>query len=176
MPPALSPSPSMVFLTQALIESIGSQHAKLRQSDSYKVHRVLKNKLDDLAMDLRTHTPEVGGTAATTLSVTLDLAALARCAVSSKDAPQTLRYFWTGRPGYAEKKRREKEPVWSDGERERDDVDRGRDRDNKDAEKGGTAKDDKERDERSKERDKDTKSGDEGDKPWSGVQRKMENL
>ena len=108
----------MKYLSQDLIQSIQSQYDKARQSESYKVHRVLKNKLDDLATDLRTHVSEGStGPAATSLSVTSDLAAFARCAVTSKDAPPSLRYLWTGRPGHAEKKRREKEPPWSDGER-----------------------------------------------------------
>ena len=113
VPPTLGSSaspPNTVFLTQSLIESIESHYEKSRQSESYKVHRVLKNKLDDLATDLRTHVTESGGaTNATTLSVTSDLAAIARCAVTSKDAPQSLRYFWTGRPGHAEKQRREQQ-------------------------------------------------------------------
>ena len=157
----------MVFLSQPLIEAIELQYEKSRQSESYKVHRVLKNKLDDLAMDLRTHAVETGGTTATTLSITSDLAAFARCAVTSKDAPQTLRYFWTGRPGYAEKKRREKEAVWSDGERERERDDGEKERD---GERDGGSRDKDERD-----RDKETKSGDEGERPWSDrVQRKVE--
>ncbi|KAI0719537.1 hypothetical protein C8T65DRAFT_635688 [Cerioporus squamosus] len=166
-PPPLSLSPSVVFLSQPLIESIELQYEKSRQSESYKVHRVLKNKLDDLASDLRTHMAETGGTTATTLSITSDLAAFARCAVTSKDAPQTLRYFWTGRPGFAEKKRREREAVWSDGERERDRDDGEKDRD---GERDGASR---EKDE--KDRDKEARSGDEGERPWSGrVQRKME--
>lgn len=158
----------MVFLNQALIESIELQYEKSRQSESYKVHRVLKNKLDDLASDLRTHGTESAGPTATLLNVTSDLAALARCATTSKDTPQSLRYFWTGRPGYAEKKRREKETVWSDGERERDDGDR-------DGEKDGGIRDGRERDERIKDKEREAKSGDESERPWSDrVQRKME--
>ncbi|KAI0750862.1 hypothetical protein C8Q80DRAFT_1217783 [Daedaleopsis nitida] len=169
VPPVLSPCPSASVLTQALIDSIQSQYAKLRQSDSYKVHRVLKNKLDDLAMDLRTHVAESGGgSSVTSHSVTSDLAAFARCVVSSKDAPQSLRYFWTGRPGYAEKKRREKEAVWSDGEREREREDGERD------DREGAAKDGRERDDRGKERDKQARSGDESEPMWAGrVKEKM---
>ncbi|TFK91811.1 hypothetical protein K466DRAFT_582454 [Polyporus arcularius HHB13444] len=167
-PPPMSSSPSVVFLSQPLIVSIELQYEKSRQSESYKVHRVLKNKLDDLAMDLRTHVAETGGTTATTLSITSDLAAFARCAVTSKDAPQSLRYFWTGRPGHAEKRRREKEAVWSDGERDRDRDDGEKSRD---GEKDSASREKDERD-----RDKETRSGDEGERPqWSDrVQRKVE--
>ncbi|KAI0650708.1 hypothetical protein C8Q79DRAFT_923901 [Trametes meyenii] len=160
-PSPLFPGSGVVFLTQGLIETIEVQHEKVRQSESYKVHRVLKNKLDDLATDLRTHASDSGGGAASTLSVTSDLSAF------------SLRYLWTGRPGYAEKKRREKEAVWSDGEREREDRDTHRDGD-----RDGFGKDGRERDERDRERDREPRSGDEGDfvKPWSGrVQRKIES-
>ncbi|PIL37168.1 hypothetical protein GSI_00860 [Ganoderma sinense ZZ0214-1] len=165
-------SGNMTFLTPELIETIESHYEKSRQSESYKVHRVLKNKLDDLATDLRTHVTESGGTTnATTLSVTSDLAAVARCAVASKDAPQSLRYLWTGRPGHAGKKRREKEAPWSDVER---------DRDNKEQEKDGgkdvLGKEGKDKDERDKERDREARSCDEGDRPWGGrMQRKIES-
>ncbi|EIW61941.1 uncharacterized protein TRAVEDRAFT_70176 [Trametes versicolor FP-101664 SS1] len=171
-PPAFSPNLSAVFLTQPLIELIQSQYEKVRQSESYKVHRVLKNKLDDLATDLRTHASDGGGTNASTLSVTADLSAFVRCVVSTKDAPQSLRYLWTGRPGHAEKKRREKEAVWSDGEREREDREKERDGE-RDA-----VRESKDKEERDKERDREPRSGDEGDfaKPWSGrMQRKIES-
>ena len=163
-------SGNVVFLSPELIETIESHYEKSRQSESYKVHRVLKNKLDDLATDLRTHVTESGGaTNATTLSVTSDLAAIARCAVTSKDAPQSLRYFWTGRPGHAEKKRREKEALWSDGERERDDKDK-----DKNGEKDVLGKEGKEKEERDRERDREARSCDEGDRPWGGrVHRKI---
>ena len=162
----------MKFLTRGLIETIQSHYDKARQSESYKVHRVLKNKLDDLATDLRTHGTESGGSTTTSLSVTSDLAAFARCAVTSKDAPPSLRYLWTGRSGYAEKKRREKEQVWSDGERDERDKDKAGDKD-------GFWKDGRERDERHRDRDKDgqARSGDElPERLWSGrMQRKIES-
>ncbi len=129
---------------------------------------MLKNKLDDLATDLRTHASDGGGTNASTLSVTADLSAFVRCVVSTKDAPQSLRYLWTGRPGHAEKKRREKEAVWSDGEREREDREKERDGE-RDAVKESKDKE---------ERDREPRSGDEGEsvKPWSGrMQRKIES-
>ncbi|KAI0375656.1 hypothetical protein BV20DRAFT_1117203 [Pilatotrama ljubarskyi] len=171
--PAPGSNPGPVFLTQALIELIESQYEKARQSESYKVHRVLKNKLDDLATDLRTHATDGGSTTTNTLSVTADLSAFVRCVTSTKDAPQSLRYLWTGRPGHAEKKRREKEAVWSDGERDREEREKERD-----GERDAAGKDGREKEDRDKERDKELRSGDEGDsvKPWSGrVQRKIES-
>ncbi|KAI0832438.1 hypothetical protein BC628DRAFT_315443 [Trametes gibbosa] len=170
--PSWNSNATATFLNQALIESIESQYEKVRQSESFKVHRVLKNKLDDLATDLRTHASDTGGAAASTLGVTADLSAFVRCVVSTKDAPQSLRYLWTGRPGYAEKKRREKEAVWSDGERDRDERDRDREGE-RDAGRDGRDKDDRE-----KEKDREPRSGDEGEfvKPWSGrMQRKIES-
>ncbi|KAH9943422.1 uncharacterized protein BXZ73DRAFT_40322 [Epithele typhae] len=166
-------NPSVKFLSQALMESIKTHYEKARQSESYKVHRVLKNKFDGLTTDLRTTATESGGPTATSLSVTSDLAAFARNAVTSKDAPPSLRYLWTGRPGHAEKKRREKEAVWSDGEREDRDKD-------KIGEKESAWKDGREKDERDREKDKDgnlVRSGDEGERPlWSGrMQRKIES-
>ncbi|KAI9063225.1 hypothetical protein FKP32DRAFT_1592689 [Trametes sanguinea] len=166
-------NPGTVYLTQSLIESIEAQYEKVRQSESYKVHRVLKNKLDDLATDLRTHATDNVNTGVSTLSVTSDLSAFVRCVVSTKDAPQSLRYLWTGRPGYAEKKRREKEALWSDGEREREERDK-----EKEGERDGTGKEGRDKDDKDRERDKEPRSGDEADstKPWSGrVQRKIES-
>ncbi|KAI0335485.1 hypothetical protein GY45DRAFT_1267616 [Cubamyces sp. BRFM 1775] len=172
-PAASTSGSSPVYLTQSLIETIESQYEKVRQSESYKVHRVLKNKLDDLATDLRTHASDSAGAAASTLSVTSDLSAFVRCIVSTKDAPQSLRYLWTGRPGYAEKKRREKEAVWSDGERDREEREKERE-----VEKEGQGKDVRDKDDKDKEREKEPRSGDEADsiKPWSGrMQRKIES-
>ncbi|CDO75604.1 hypothetical protein BN946_scf184858.g44 [Trametes cinnabarina] len=164
--PSVSTNSITVYLTQPLIESIEAQYEKVRQSESYKVHRVLKNKLDDLATDLRTHATDNINTGISTLSVTSDLSAFVRCVVSTKDAPQSLRYLWTGRPGYAEKKRREKEGLWSDGEREREE----RDRENE-GERDGMGKDGRDKDDKEKERDKELREpGDEDEALSSGQQ------
>src|ERR1700692_2090035 len=56
---AATPTQVMVSLTLPLINSIATTFAKSRSSDSRKMHRVLLNKLDDLATDLRGG--EVGG-------------------------------------------------------------------------------------------------------------------
>lgn len=149
------------------MEAIHSAYEKkARQNESYKVHRVLKSKLDDLASDLRTGTDSGGGgdgSSASGVVPTADMATFVKVVVgSSKDAPHSLRYLWTGRPEEVGRKRREKEAVWSDAEREERE---------KDGERDGV-KD--ARDERDKEM---RSSGDESEaKPWPGrVQRKIES-
>ena len=135
-----------------------------------------KSKYPDLPSSPEATPPPPPATiAATSLSVTSDLAAFARCAVTSKDAPPSLRYLWTGRPGHAEKKRREKEPPWSDGER--DDKDRDKDRDRA-GDKEADSEHARGKGDRERERDKDgihARSGDEGERLWSGrMQRRIE--
>ncbi|KAH9951569.1 hypothetical protein B0H21DRAFT_716557 [Amylocystis lapponica] len=181
-----SPVAPAVFLTQLLIQFIQSAYnKKMRQNESYKVHRVLINKLDDLATDLRTTGADssVGNNAASSVNPTTDLGAFVKVVVgSSKDAPQSLRYLWTGRPGEVGKKRREKEAVWSDAEREREEREREKEKEGERANGGKSVreKDGREVD-RDKEKEKDVRSSeDEGDltggKPWSGrVQRKIES-
>ncbi|CCM01577.1 uncharacterized protein FIBRA_03637 [Fibroporia radiculosa] len=184
-----SPLPPTVYLSHQFVESIQSAYEKkTRQTEPYKVHRVLINKLDDLASDLRTGTStgsdaEGGGSAAASvLNPTADLGAFVRVVVgNSRDAPHSLRYLWTGRLEETDKKRREKEALWSDTERDREERDRERD-----GEKDGRGRDiwdkgwrekGKDRDELSREREV-RSSGDESEslKPWSGrVQRKIES-
>ncbi|THG94413.1 hypothetical protein EW026_g7057 [Hermanssonia centrifuga] len=181
-PPTLSHSVTSspvqaVYLSQSLIETINAAYDKAKQSDTYKVHRVLINKLDDLATDLRTN-PEPGGSTkglfrwASNLVPTTDLGGFVKTiSESSKDGAPSLRYLWTGRPGEVARKRKEKEMVWSEGEeKERE----------KELEKEirGKEKDEKERE---REKEKEVKSSeDEGDflggMPWSGrMQRKIES-
>ncbi|PCH41012.1 hypothetical protein WOLCODRAFT_162739 [Wolfiporia cocos MD-104 SS10] len=113
-----SPNPPTGHLSQQLVESIQNAYEKkARQSESYKVHRVLKSKLDDLASDLRTGgsgDEGPGGTsgAASSVNPTVDLDAFVKVVVGgSKEAPNSLRYLWTGRPDEVQKKRREKRPL-----------------------------------------------------------------
>ncbi|OBZ70442.1 Protein STB6 [Grifola frondosa] len=162
-----SSSPPTVFLTKPLIASIQAAYEKVRQSESYKVHRVLKNKLDDLATDLRTHGVDTAGGTGVGCT-TADLAAFVKALIGSKDAPQSLRYLWTGRPGQVGKKRRE--DVWSDTEREREEREKDKEKCERDGEKEG-------------EREKDDRGGRSADEEgeyggmaWSGrMQRKIEN-
>ena len=165
-PYAANPAPVQIsYLSQTVIDSINTAYDKAKQGDSYKVHRVLFNKLDDLATDLRTN-PDNESTGrglfgwASSLGPTTDLTKFVKVvSASSKDSAPSLRYLWTGRPTELAKKRREKETALSEGE-ERDT--------------------EREREERDRyERDKDNvKSSDDEDDgiPWSGkVQRKLES-
>ncbi|TFY54139.1 hypothetical protein EVJ58_g9036 [Rhodofomes roseus] len=179
---APSPIPPVAYLSQALVEAVQAAYdKKMRPTESYKVHRVLISKLDDLVDDLRS-AGDVEG--ASGVSPTADLAALVRLVVASsaKDAPSSLRYLWTGRPDDVGKKRREKEAVWSDGEREREE--REMERDSKDFREREKEKDrdrDKslrEKDREKEERERDVRSsGDESEsyKPVRRVQRKIES-
>ncbi|KAH9844317.1 uncharacterized protein C8Q71DRAFT_826848 [Rhodofomes roseus] len=179
---APSPIPPVAYLSQALVEAVQAAYdKKMRPTESYKVHRVLISKLDDLVDDLRS-AGDVEG--ASGVSPTADLAALVRLVVASsaKDAPSSLRYLWTGRPDDVGKKRREKEAVWSDGEREREE--REMERDSKDIREREKEKDrdrDKslrEKDREKEERERDVRSsGDESEsyKPVRRVQRKIES-
>lgn len=124
-PPGTStPNPPVVYLNAKLIRLIDQAFdKKTKQSEPYKVHRVLKSKLDDLATDLRSGTgadSDISGSNITSASRSVtDIKTFVQIVASgSKDAPQSLRYLWTGRPVISRKKRREKEVPWSDGERE----------------------------------------------------------
>ncbi|KAL4241904.1 hypothetical protein ABKN59_000448 [Abortiporus biennis] len=171
-----SPSTSttqIIYLTQPLIISIGLAHDKLKQSESYKVHRVLINKLDDLATDLRTtnaNHPETtsrsggwGGWWSNVLNEpTKDLDKFVRVVVlggNAKEGAASLKYLWSGRPEEVGRRRREKE-VLSEGEEEKE----------KDREGGGKVSLEKEV--RSSEDEGDYPGG----RPWGGrVQKKIES-
>ena len=157
----------LIYLSQTVIEAINAAYDKAKQSEGYKVHRVLINKLDDLATDLRTN-PENAGRGlfgwASNLTPTTDLAKLVKViSESSKDTAPSLRYLWTGRPAELMKKRKEKEAVLSEGEEKE------REREQE--------REDKERDRFERDRDNMKSSDDEEDGiPWSGkVQRKIES-
>ncbi|KAJ3527194.1 hypothetical protein NM688_g8160 [Phlebia brevispora] len=163
-----APSTQIAYLSQTLIEAINAAYDKAKQSDSYKVHRVLINKLDDLATDLRTN-PDPGNSAksifgwASNLGPTSDLTKFVKViSENSRDGAPSLRYLWTGRPGEVVKKRKEKDAILSEGEeRERE----------KEQEK-----EDKERDRYDKDNPKSSEDEAEGGIPWSGkVQRKLES-
>ncbi|OCH94087.1 hypothetical protein OBBRIDRAFT_723647 [Obba rivulosa] len=165
---ATSPSnTTAVYLSAYLIKAINIVYdKKTKQSEPYKVHRVLKNKLDDLATDLRSgagaDTENTGSNAASSSNPITDINTFVQVVASgSKDAPPSLRYLWTGRPGLTATKRNEKEVPWSEGERE----------DHADRDAGGRDK------EGNGAKDADMRStDDEGDgKLWAGkVARKLE--
>lgn len=160
-----SPPVMVVYLTHGIIENINTSYDKAKQNDSYKVHRVLINKLDDLATDLRTN-PEAASRGsfgwASGLTPITDLNRFVKIITeSSKDSAPSLRYLWTGRPGEVAKKRKEKEVVQSEDEE-------------KEREKG-QERVDRERDRYDRENAKSSDDEDDGI-PWSGkVQRKLEN-
>lgn len=156
-PMAASP-PQTVCITRSVMEAIDTAYDKTKQNEGYKVHRVLISKLDDLATDLRTN-PDPGGTKslfgwASSLKPTTDLGNFVKMIMaSSKAGCGSLRYLWQGKPSDVERKRKEKEAIWSEGEE-------------KEREKG-------------LERERELKSSDdegEDGNGWSGrVQRKIEN-
>lgn len=171
---------ALTYLNRTLIQSIQVAFDKFKQSESYKVHKVLINKLDDLATDLRTN-PEAhgrsGGWGGLWSNVynnpTTDLDALVRVVFlsgNSKESASSLRYLWTGRPEELARKRREKEILNDNEEREMEAK----------VEKEAREKERSHEKEREKEREREKPSEDEGDiiggKPWSGrVQRKIES-
>ena len=137
------------------------------------MHRVLISKLDDLATDLRTtatsgvNAIHTHGVDLASMDPTADLGVFVKAIIGNpKDAPKSLRYLWTGRPGQAKKKRKEKDSFWSDGEKEREE---------RETEKELGSRYDGRRHDR--ERDKSDSSDDEeSGRAWSGrMQRKIEH-
>ncbi|KAA1466389.1 hypothetical protein DENSPDRAFT_831206 [Dentipellis sp. KUC8613] len=96
------------FVTLELLETVNAAYEKFRQSESYKVHRVLLNKLDDLTTDLRTASP-LGNSSSQIPEPTTDLGLLVKIILShGKEATASLRYLWTGRPLLLARRRRER--------------------------------------------------------------------
>ncbi len=168
-----SPPQGLYYLTKDVYEAITAAYDKGKQNESYKVHRVLINKLDDLATDLRTNpdpdTRKGSFSSASNLNPTTKLDEFVRViTANSKDGSPSVRYLWTGRPGDVARKRREREAIWSEGEEKE------REREKEIEEK------ERERIERDRDRDGVKSSEDEmdfmGGIPWSGrVQRKLES-
>ena len=168
--PALSSPPQIAYLDQKVYEAISAAYDKGKQNESYKVHRVLINKLDDLATDLRTNpdpdTRKGSFEWASNLNPTTDLGKFVRLiTANSKDGSPSVRYLWTGRPGDVARKRKEREAIWSEGEE-------------KEREKEKEIEE-KERERIERERDREVKSSEDedfmGGIPWSGrVQKKLE--
>jgi hypothetical protein len=126
------PKTDFTPLNLSLIRQINSAYDKTRQLDSYKVHKVLLNKLDDLATDLRS--TATGNDRDTSSKITnhsaivepvMDLDVFVQAIMGgSKDGASSLRYLWSGRPGYASVRKKRKEKVISDGERDDADAER----------------------------------------------------
>ncbi|KDQ64523.1 hypothetical protein JAAARDRAFT_187846 [Jaapia argillacea MUCL 33604] len=150
----VSTAPPAPYLTRELLESIDRAYEKGRSSDSYKVHRVILSKLDDLTMDL-----SASGSAAVGVEPTLDITRFVKCVMGGekKDGARSLRCLWTGRVGdLLEMKRRGKGGIGSDVEKVED------------GEKGG--------DDRPEGKVTDSEGEVFGPMLWSGkVQKKIEN-
>jgi hypothetical protein len=150
-PRVSSSSSPTIFLTDDILNAIDTAYSKSRAAEPYKVHRVLLNKLDDLATDLRTSSrPKLVN------PTDIDQFVLFAETKALKDGVASLKYLWSGRAEVLAAKRKER--PWSDSEE-----DDGRDR-------GG-----KER----SEKIEDLLAGDESDlsRAWGGkrVQRKIES-
>lgn len=134
-----------------VLNAIDTAYSKSRTTEPYKVHRVLLNKLDDLATDLRTSSgpKNINPTDVDQFVYFTETKAV-------KDGVPSLKYLWSGRADVLAAKRREW--LWSYGEE-----DNGRDREGR---------------EKSEKLDE-LSAGDEIDlsRAWSGkrVQRKIES-
>jgi hypothetical protein len=109
---------SVTYLSPAFLDALDAAFEKGRQNEAYKVHRVLLNKLDDLATDLRDRAPEAAADSAFA-SDTRDLAVFVKTVLGSgKDAAPSLASLWAGQPRWpgARRREREREPLASDSE------------------------------------------------------------
>ena len=125
------------FINYDVIKAVNVAYAKTRQTEPYKVHRVLKNKIDDLTtvsssiatnlnLSLRSSSEplpsaikgEAFGTSLMMEGEAADLEALVKGVISAvrashhgkgSDVPATLRDLWGGRPGYHRMRKDEKE-------------------------------------------------------------------
>jgi len=71
-----------------IVRTIDAAYDRTKQSDAYKVHRVLLSKIE-----------EYKAGAGDTLRPTTDLGSFAKSVLASeRDAPDSLRAMWTGRP------------------------------------------------------------------------------
>ncbi|KAI0053522.1 hypothetical protein FA95DRAFT_1600673 [Auriscalpium vulgare] len=114
------------ILTDDILSAIDVAYDKSRTTESYKVHRVLLNKLDDSTQHVMTEP-------------TADMTVFIRFVQgrASKDGVPSLRWLWSGRAEALGRKGKDKdgvgkdggrERIWSDGEEEeRERVDRERD-------------------------------------------------
>lgn len=80
----------------ALIEAINAAHDRFKQSEPFKVHRVLRSKIGDLTTDLRTATNQNLSTS--NVGTTSDLSVFVIGVTSGgKDIPSSLQHLWSGR-------------------------------------------------------------------------------
>jgi len=127
-----SPNPSseksdFVPLTLSLFRAIETAYLKSRQTEPFKVHKVLLNKIDDLKTDLRTSGAERDGDFGDGAGMGQDMCTgTARLDVfvksvltNRKEGASSVRWLWTARAEQAERKRRER--VLSDTEKDAED-------------------------------------------------------
>lgn len=100
----------------ALIEAINAAHDRFKQSEPFKVHKVLKSKIGDLKTDLRTTATQNPSTA--NVGTTSNLPTFVTGVMGGgKDVSLNLQYLWSGR--VLELMTRKGGGI-SDGEREED--------------------------------------------------------
>lgn len=133
---------SPLVLTDALLKRIDTVYEKVRSSESYKVHRVILNKLDDITTATtsafassggrgrggREHAPSLSLTSLASavtgtnldgvMDLTVDLGAFVTKIglLRGKDGAPSLRYLWAGRFDQLDRVRAE--AAWSDVERD----------------------------------------------------------
>lgn len=100
----------------ALIETINAAHDRFKQSEPFKVHRVLKSKIGDLTTDLRTTTTQNLSTAGVVATANLPTF-VTEVMSGGKDVSPSLQYLWSGRVLELKTQRC---GCTSDGEREED--------------------------------------------------------
>ncbi|TFK55736.1 hypothetical protein OE88DRAFT_1652183 [Heliocybe sulcata] len=159
---------SASYLSRPVIDALNRSYEKLRQSESYKVHRALLNKLDDLTTDLRSaasgdghlSSESQGGWA---FSPTPDMAFFVKGIVGGdkKDGISSLRLLWTGRVAILLDRRRPPESVGANERQKKDSL--------------GSEPEDKDRGEKTDGRSSDS-DGERSTAPWGGrVQKKIES-
>lgn len=125
-----SPDPSNnkvddTYLTLSLLQAIDAAFDKSKQNDAYKVHKMLRNKIDDITTDLRTAALDrssdfsLSNPAVDELHSgfgTSNLKMFSRLIVSSgKEGAPSLAWLWAGKTGQLDQRKREMQVI-SDGE------------------------------------------------------------
>lgn len=120
------PTASTTYLDVPLLRKIDVSYEKARSSETYKVHRVILNKLDDITT-ATTSAISSGGVGANVSAfnmdctdTTADLPAFVKkiSNTHSKDMASSLKSVWTGRVEQLAKKRRQ--ILYADDEEGRD--------------------------------------------------------
>lgn len=113
-----------VYLTPSLLQLLDAAFDKSKQNDAYKVHKMLRNKIDDITTDLRTAALDRPSDFSSNPAVdelhtgfgTSNLQVFSRLIVSSgKEGAPSLSWLWAGKVGQLDKRKREIQVI-SDGE------------------------------------------------------------